>query len=64
MQEQPIQDKIVIAAGATTSTILGLQWVEAGLALIVAAMTALLLGMRIYLAWREIRNQPKSTPTN
>ena len=59
MNEQPLQDKAVITAGTITSTILGLQWVEAGLALIIAAMTALLLGMRIYLAWREIRGGGK-----
>jgi hypothetical protein len=58
MNEQPIQDKAVIAIGTVTSTVLGLQWVEAGLALIIAAMTALLIGLRIYLAIREIRTPP------
>jgi divalent metal cation (Fe/Co/Zn/Cd) transporter len=60
MNEQPIQDKAVIAVGTVTSAILGLQWVEAGLALIIAAMTALLIGLRIYLAIREIRHPPAS----
>jgi len=59
MQEQPIQDKVVIATGAAASTVLGLQWLESGLALIIAAMTALLLGLRIYLAVREIRRGSK-----
>lgn len=59
MQEQPIQDKVVIAAGATASTLLSLKWLESGLALIIAAMTALLLGLRIYLAVREIRRGSK-----
>ncbi len=59
MNEQPIIDKVAVAAGTLAASAISMQWVDTILALIVGLMTAMLLGMRIYLSWREIRTGGK-----
>ncbi len=55
LQDVPAPDKIIVTGGAAVSTILTMDYIETMLALIIAAMTIMLLGLRIALAFREWR---------
>ena len=56
----PLQDRVVAAAGATSSALLATDYIDSVLALIIAALTAILLLIRIVLAFRELKSERKT----
>ena len=62
MQEQHLADKVAVAVGTGASALIGLDFIQTGMALIIAVLTIALLGFRIALARREWRGGRKPTP--